>query len=299
MFNWFYRQSSAVELHTTFIDDKTWVAELNSTEQTDAVKEIFAETFDADNFVIINEGKSVSALLVGDEKYQCTLTFGYNGDNVRLAVISYLDDEDQTIVKPIINAFSTELESASLLYEQKVKEQKKRNVNMVSMKELVYDRDVILNEEEFTLSVILRENVDVKKLLGKIAKVLKDKYLLNAKTENGKLCFAEAGNAIFRIVLQVGRNSDKQRVLALSASEGRVYWKELVEKVIETMMDGKCLNSYSLTASLRKNLQKTIKGNTSLPNAEIVDTTHTEVEIPATKETTSDKQNEEKDEKKS
>lgn len=256
MFSWFFRKSTPVELHTTYIDNKTWVAELNSGDQLQTVKELFAITFDADNFTVIDEGSSVNAILSGDEKYQCTLTFGYNGDNHRIAVISYNDDEDESIVKPSINAFGVELENYSLLFDMPIKEQKPLENFMIPMKDVVHEKDIIRDEEVDAISMMLRENVDVKKMLLRIAKFVKEKYLLEGKTEAGKMCFCEKGNEKFRITIQIGRNSEKQRVMAISASEKRVYWKELSDNVVEILMKGKCFASYAVTASLRRNLKK-------------------------------------------
>ncbi|EDR23092.1 hypothetical protein EDI_084120 [Entamoeba dispar SAW760] len=259
MFSWFFRKSTPVELRTAFVDDHTWVAELNSGDQLQTVKELFASTFDSDNFVVIDEDKSVTALLSGDERCQCTLTFGYNGDNRRIAVISYIDSEDEDIVKPTINAFALEMENYSLLFEQPIKEQKPIENCMVPMKEVIYERDIIIDEDGSSISVMLRENVDLKKMLSKIGKLAKDKYLLEAKTGNGKLEFCEKGNETFKIIVQIGRNNDKQRVMALTASEKRVYWKEFTEAIVSLLMKGKCLSSYAVTATLRKNLRNTAK----------------------------------------
>lgn len=292
MFSWFFRKSSPVESHTSFVDDKTWIAELNSADQLQTVKELFAMTFDSDNFIVIDEDKSVTAILGGDEKYQCTLTFGYNGDNTRIAVISYIDDEDQTIVKPSINAFAVELENYSLLLEQPVKEQKPIDTAMVSMKDVVYEKDIIIDDQNNEASMILRENVDIKRMLVKLTKLFKEKCMLEAKTENGKLCFTEKGNDKFKITVQVGRNSDKQRVMALTANESRVYWKELIGAVVDVLMKGKCLHSYSLTAQLRKNLHQV--GTKAPANTAIVEPATDAVQVDVSKEAPTEKKEEEK-----
>lgn len=256
MFNWFFRQSTPVEKYTTYINSTTWIAELNSPNQLQTIKELFATTFDSDNFIVIDEGTSVTAILSGDEKYQCTLTFGYNNAKNRIAVISFLDDDDENTVKPTINAFGVELETHSLLFEQPIKEQKTIENFMVPMKQIIYEKDIIIDEENTNVTVMLRENVDVKKMLGKIAKFVKEKYLLEGKTENGKLVFVEKGNEKFKMVIQIGRNSEKQRLMAVSCNEVRQYWKELYEGIVGILMNGKCFASYASTAVLRKNLKK-------------------------------------------
>ncbi|ELP95164.1 hypothetical protein EIN_429100 [Entamoeba invadens IP1] len=302
MFSWFFRKSSPVEVHTSYIDTHTWVAELNGGDQLQTIKELFAVTFDADNFVVIDDTTSVTATLIGEEKYQCTLTFGYNGDNKRIAVIAYNDDEDESIVKPTINAFSVELESYSLLSDQPIKEQKPIENSMIPMKEVVEDKDIINDEENLSFSGMLRENVDIKKMLAKVVKYGKEKAMLEVKTEAGKLCFVEKGNETFKIVIQIGRNSEKQRVMSLTANEKRPYWKELVEGIITILMKGRCFNSYALNAALRKTLKSTskvVKNNTIVEENKEVALDLEKTNTGEGKETKEDKKTEEmKEEKK-
>ena len=105
---------------------------------------------------------------------------------------------------------------------------------------------------------MLRDKVHVNKVLPIITKILKEKYILQAKVENNKLVFTEKGNETFKVIIEVGKNGEQQRVLQMHASEARPYWKEMVGRVVDILMKTKCLNSYGITASLRKNLHNTV-----------------------------------------